>query len=77
MDDTYQTEVNRVNAAETLSDFEKSVTSDIMFWAYEQNERLGLQGKEMLKFDTFDNLARAYWDSIISTYGQRELRATK
>lgn len=77
MDDTYQTEVNRVNAVETLSDFEESVRSEIMNWGYEQNERLGSQGKEMIKFNTFDNLARAYWNTITSTYGQRELRATK
>lgn len=75
MEALVQEELNRINALPVLSEFEDSVKSDIMIWGYQQNmDRLG-NGLSIMKYDTFKELAIAYWDEKTSSFGK--LRAIR
>jgi hypothetical protein len=58
-----------MNILET--DFESDVRSQIMIWGYSNNERLILDGKDPLRFDTFEELAKSYWESYLNDSDSR------
>jgi hypothetical protein len=75
MEALVQEELNRINALSVQSEFENLVKSDIMIWGYQQNiNRLG-NGLSIIKYDTFKELAIAYWNEKSSSFGK--LRAIR
>jgi hypothetical protein len=75
MEALVQEELNRINPLSVSSEFEDSVKNDIMIWGYQQNiDRLG-NGLSIMKYDTFKELAIAYWNEKTNSFGR--LRAIR
>lgn len=75
MDIFVRDEISRVNAQPVVSDFESDVKSEIMIWGYKINEDRIERGIPPIKFSSFEDLAKAFWNERFRDYGK--LRAIR
>lgn len=75
MDSFVQDEISRINAQPVFSDFESDVKSEIMIWGYKINEDRIEHGIAPMKFSSFEDLTKAFWNERFSDYGK--LRAIR
>lgn len=61
-----QTELNRINSSEVVSEHEQTVMSDIWLWGLKINADLVCAGKEPIKYDSLEDFVKAYWADRLS-----------